>query len=226
MELESRKRMQRQYLNEGWQFIDNFREEYIRTAFHESDESADLYQTIRIPHTVKEVPFHYFDEEEYQMVSTYRRMLYIPKEWEKKSIILTFEGAAHKAEVYVNGQRAAEHACGYTAFSIELSGFVEYGKENLLVVKLDSRESLNIPPFGFVIDYMTFGGIYRDVYLEIGEQTHISDIFVRTQLLVDDHAKLRVDLTLYENLKLINSYKGVGISIYLQPDRTGDARDT
>ena len=36
---------------------------------------------------------------------------------------------------------------------------------NTLVVKVDSRESVNIPPFGFVIDYMTYGGLYREVWL-------------------------------------------------------------
>ncbi len=34
-----------------------------------------------------------------------------------------------------------------------------------MTVRLDSREELNIPPFGGVIDYMTYGGLYREVYL-------------------------------------------------------------
>jgi len=37
-------------------------------------------------------------------------------------------------------------------------------EENILVIKVDSRESINQPPFGRVIDYMTYGGIYREVY--------------------------------------------------------------
>ena len=50
---------------------------------------------------------------------------------------------------------------------------------NEVTVVVDSRESNNIPPFGNVIDYMTFGGIYREVYLSVGEKTHISDVFVK-----------------------------------------------
>ena len=45
-------------------------------------------------------------------------------------------------------------------------------------MRVDSRESLNIPPFGNVIDYMTYGGIYRDVYIEIKNPTYISDVFI------------------------------------------------
>ena len=55
------------------------------------------------------------------------------------------------------------------------------GRNNLLALKLDSRESLNIPPFGFVIDYMTYGGIYRDVYLDIKNPIYIEDIFIKTK---------------------------------------------
>lgn len=52
-----------------------------------------------------------------------------------------------------------------------------------LKVRVDSREDLNVPPFGFVIDYMTYGGIYRDVYLEIFDQKYLKDVFVKPQAL-------------------------------------------
>ena len=49
----------------------------------------------------------------------------------------------------------------------------------MLTVVVDSHENLDQPPFGFVIDYMTYGGIYRDVYLEIKNPIYIEDIFVK-----------------------------------------------
>lgn len=51
-----------------------------------------------------------------------------------------------------------------------------YGQDKVLCVRLDSREDLNVPPFGYVIDYMTYGGIYRDVYLEVKDQIALEDI--------------------------------------------------
>ena len=164
------------YLNDEWGFAEEFSD-----ALLHADCREELTK-VRIPHTCKELPFHYFDESEYQMLCGYARSLEVPKEWKGKKVFLTFEGAAHDAAVYVNGKPAGEHHCGYTAFTLEIGELLEYGKENWITVKLDTRESLDYPPFGFVIDYMTYGGIYRDVYLEVKEPSYISDVFVSTRL--------------------------------------------
>ena len=167
---------ERVYLNNGWGFGREFDGSMI-------DGSADIdrLENVRIPHTVKETPLHYFDEKSYQLISGYVRKLDIKKEWNGKILLLTFEGVAHSCEVYINGKKAASHKCGYTAFTTDISEYVSYGGENILTVKVNSREDQNIPPFGFVIDYMTYGGIYRDVYLDIKETAYLKDIFVFTK---------------------------------------------
>ena len=160
------------YLNEEWKFTTEFSDELLKSG----DEGCEM-TCVRIPHTVKDTPFSYFDESEYQMVSGYRRVLWVPEEWRGNRLLLTFEGVAHDSIVYCNGKKVAEHHCGYTAFTADITSAVSYGQENILVVKVDSRESLNVPPFGFVIDYMTYGGIYRDVYLEVKKPCYIEDSF-------------------------------------------------
>ena len=167
---------ERVYLNNGWGFGREFDGSMI-------DGSADIdrLENVRIPHTVKETPLHYFDEKSYQLISGYVRKLDIKKEWNGKILLLTFEGVAHSCEVYINGKKAASHKCGYTAFTTDISEYVSYGGENILTVKVNSREDQNIPPFGFVIDYMTYGGIYRDVYLDVKETAYLKDIFVFTK---------------------------------------------
>ncbi len=138
-------------------------------------------KSVDIPHTVKETPFHYFDESEYQMISNYQKEIDVPNEWKGKTVLLTFEGVAHACEVFLNGEKIGEHRCGYTAFTVELKNLL-YGEKNLIQVKVDSRETLNVPPFGHVIDYMTYGGIYRDVYLEVKENVYLEDVFVHSDL--------------------------------------------
>ena len=167
---------ERVYLNNGWGFGREFDGSMI-------DGSADIdrLENVRVPHTVKETPLHYFDEKSYQLISGYVRKLDIKKEWNGKILLLTFEGVAHSCEVYINGKKAASHKCGYTAFTTDISDYVSYGGENILTVKVNSREDQNIPPFGFVIDYMTYGGIYRDVYLDVKETAYLKDIFVFTK---------------------------------------------
>ena len=177
--------MSRIYLNSDWLFSENFKPSYLS-----GEVDADMVHA-RIPHSVKILPFNYFSEKEYQMVSAYRRIINAPIEWSDKRIFITFEGAAHYAEIFMNGKKIGEHYSGYTAFTIELTQALKYGDDNMLIVKLDSYESINIPPFGNVIDYMTYGGIYRDVYLEIKEKTHISDVFVKP----DISGKIESDIT-------------------------------
>ena len=163
---------QRIYLNENWLFTDQFQDKMTCPEYPE-----ETLQPVRIPHACKETPFHYFDESLYQMVSGYRRHLNVPADWQGKRILLTFEGAAHDSTVWCNGRKVGEHHCGYTAFTLDLTAYVNCGQDNLLCVRLDSREDLNIPPFGYVIDYMTYGGIYRDVYLEVKEPVALQDNF-------------------------------------------------
>ena len=57
--------------------------------------------------------------------------------------------------------------------------------ENLLTVQLDTREDPAIPPFGFVIDYLTYGGLYREVWLEAAAESRLTDLFVYTPTLHD-----------------------------------------
>jgi beta-galactosidase len=161
--------------NDGWRFNETFDEPMVQPGFDDAS-----FQAVRLPHTVKETPFDYFDESVYQMLSCYRKRFTAPAEWEGKHVALTFEGAAHEASVYVNGEYAATHSCGYTAFTVDLTDKLVYGAENVVAVKLDSRETLNIPPFGFVIDYMTYGGLYREAYLEVSEKTRLADVFLYT----------------------------------------------
>lgn len=171
----------RVYLNDAWGFTENFAEQMLTWEFDDSSLAP-----VRLPHTVKETPFHYFNEQCYQMVSGYRRRVRVPEEWEGKRVLLTIDGAAHESEVYWNGKKVGEHHCGYTAFTIDLSEHLIFGEENILVVKVDSRETLNIPPFGSVIDYMTYGGLYREVWLDIKNETYLEDIFVRSEVEVTE----------------------------------------
>ena len=169
--------MEKIAFNDDWKFSEVFDEAMI----HDGYEGSDM-QTVRIPHTVKVTPYHYFDEHCYQMVSGYCKEFTVPEQWKGKVVLLKVDGAAHDLTVYCNGIIAGNHHCGYTAYTVDLTGKLKFGEKNRLVFKLDSRESLNVPPFGFVVDYMTYGGIYREVSLEIHEPDFIEDVFITTRL--------------------------------------------
>ena len=159
-------------INNDWEFIFRWNDEFAR-----GEGSAE---TVRLPHNVRELPLHYAGPEDYETVCGYRRRLSIPAEDSGKRVFLQFDGAAHIAAVYVNGREVGTHRCGYTAFRVEITEAARYGEENLIAVKLDCTENPAIPPFGFVIDYLTYGGLYRDVWLDVRPEKMIRDLFVHT----------------------------------------------
>lgn len=159
-------------INNHWEFSETWSEEF-------KDFKTEA-QSVRIPHNVKEIPLHYADHNSYQMVCGYRRRIsFDPSEKEKRHF-LRFDGAAHIAEVWFNDQYLGRHACGYTAFGFEITELIDWSGENRIAVNLDTTENPSIPPFGFVIDYLTYGGIYRDVVIECHEKTFVDDLFVFT----------------------------------------------
>ena len=185
--------MGRVYLNEGWKFTENFS---VNLFYPEVNDSE--LKEVRFPHTCKELPYNYFDEKEYQMVCGYRRTLRVEEAWKGKTMLFTCEGAGHQTTLYINGQEIYTHSCGYTAFTVDITPYMLYGQANVLVLKVDSNESLNVPPFGFVIDYMTFGGIYRDVYLDVVENTYIKDVFVKAGAAIEGKAELFAQIEVTE----------------------------
>lgn len=162
------------------------------------DAGFDNAETVRIPHTVCEIPYNYIDCQDYQMLCGYKKSFFVPEDWQGKRILLRFDGAAHDATVYCNSKLAAHHACGYTAFTADLTEFLKFGQENTVTVRLDTRENLNIPPFGFVIDYLCYGGLYRDVELEVRNSTYIKNVLIENTGLrdisvsIDTSGKLKV----------------------------------
>ncbi|MCR5528725.1 MAG: glycoside hydrolase family 2 protein [Saccharofermentans sp.] len=165
-------------LNNDWTYNDDF-------------DSLPSGKMVRIPHTVAETPFNYFDESIYQKISGYRKEFEFPKDAEGKRVFIVFEGVAHKADVFINGKEAVSHGCGYTAFEADITDLLKKDALNEVKVRVDSNETLNIPPFGFVIDYMTYGGIYREVHLEIRPDNYIKDVFSRGTA----SGKLELDVT-------------------------------
>lgn len=172
-------------LCDNWEFTTEWREDFL--------SGGGTAEPVRLPHTCKELPLHCINHADYQMLCGYRKTLDIPKEINGKRLFLQLDGAAHIATVYVNGHEAAIHRCGYTAFRVELTGLVSFGKSNLLAVKLDTSENPEIPPFGFVVDYLTYGGLYREVWLDVRESAYITDIFVTTPTLTTADVKVSVD---------------------------------
>jgi len=139
---------------------------------------------VTLPHTAVELPFSYFDERDYQRAFTYTRTFTADPAWGEDEVSVLFEGAMANARVSLNGEEIAAHKDGYTPFEARLTGKLKAG-DNVLQVVIDGAENPEIPPFGGRIDYLTYAGIYRDVWLKRTAPVSIAGVKIETPNALD-----------------------------------------
>jgi beta-galactosidase len=161
-------------INRGWRYSPKTSSEGHATSFDDSS-----FTRVVVPHTNVRLPWHSFDDKTYEFISLYRRPINIPAAARGRRVFVDFEGVMTASTVYLNGTRLGEYRGGYTPFSFELTQHLDPSGKNLLSVDVDSTERADIPPFGNEIDYLTFGGIYREVALRIVPQTFLENIYAR-----------------------------------------------
>ena len=150
------------------------------------------FRKVTIPHANVVFPWHSFEEKDFQFVSIYRRHFGMPRELQGRRIFVDFAGVMTAATVTVNGHDLGEYKGGYTPFSLELTKHLNWTGDNVLAVQVDSTERPDIPPFGKNIDYLTFGGIYREVGLRAVPDIYFENIFAKPADVLSENRRLDV----------------------------------
>ncbi|MFV0321697.1 MAG: glycoside hydrolase family 2 TIM barrel-domain containing protein [Alphaproteobacteria bacterium] len=164
----------KQNLSLGWYYTATTQKEWLSQLNNKA-------KPITLPHNNKDLPYNYFQEEEFQFVSTYQRILNLSdNEIGDNQISLLFEGVMCKADVYLNGKLITSHKGGYSEFTADLTADFIAGEDNLLTIIVDSTERNDTPPFGRFIDYITYGGIYREVFLILQPKLNIANAHIST----------------------------------------------
>lgn len=148
-------------LNFGWEFHTN--KDNVKTL-------------VDIPHPGIVLPINHFESKDLALTSVYERTLIFDKDDLSKHLELLFEGAAHKTKVYLNNELIKTNIGGYTPFKVVIRP--NLGNNNLRV-EVTSDEDPEIPPFGGVVDYIGYAGLYREVYLIKKPIKNVNDITIR-----------------------------------------------
>ena len=151
------------------------------------------FEGVVVPHANIRLPWHNFDEQAFEFVSIYRRRFKVPSYARHKRVFVDFEGVMTASTVWLNGVRLGEYRGGFTPFSFELTPHLDFEGDNVLAVEVDSTERADIPPFGDQLDYLTFGGIYREVSLRVVSSCFLDNIRVRTHDVLSASPGLEVD---------------------------------
>ncbi|HLY19338.1 MAG TPA: glycoside hydrolase family 2 TIM barrel-domain containing protein [Bryobacteraceae bacterium] len=154
-----------------------------------ADFDDSKFQRVTIPHSNKVFPWHSFDEKDFQFISIYRRHFKLAPPPGHR-VFVDFAGVMTAATVTINGHKLGEYRGGYTPFSFELTPHLQ--ADNVLAVEVDSTERPDIPPFGENIDYLTFGGIYREVALRVVPAVFIENVFAKPVDVLQDNRRVEV----------------------------------
>ena len=122
----------------------------------------------------------------------------VPSAWRKQRVLLHFEAVDWAAEVYVNDQLAGHHTGGYTAFSFDITPYLQgKGEQRLTVKVLDGTDNGEQPSGKQVSEpggiwYTPVTGIWQSVWME-----PVCHAAVTSYLAVPDLDAGAVDLTVY-----------------------------
>jgi len=98
-------------------------------------------------------------------IGWYRKHFNIESSHKNKVISVEFDGAMNNAQVWVNGNLVGERPYGYIGFEFDISKYIEFGKDNVIAVKLS--------PEDLAARWYSGAGIYRNVHLKINNAIHI-----------------------------------------------------
>ncbi|MGE4612121.1 MAG: glycoside hydrolase family 2 TIM barrel-domain containing protein [Paracoccaceae bacterium] len=169
---------------QSWKFKEGFSTSWTIEGF-----ASDF---IDLPHTAVELPLDYFDETQYQREFTYQKHLEWNGDFANKEVSLVFDGAMANTRVFLDGVQIGGHKDGYTPFEVRLTPHLK-STGNLITVCVDGTENPEIPPFGGQIDYLTYAGIYREVWLKVTDRISIQNVKIETNRALDPNKAIRVN---------------------------------
>ncbi|MDZ7290584.1 MAG: DUF4982 domain-containing protein [candidate division KSB1 bacterium] len=172
---------------EGWQPASTPREKInfnVNWLFYRGEIADDAaknpsfddknWQIVHLPHSPKITPLrHPWPLPDNQGINWYRKRFPLPQKYRNRKIFVEFEGADQVAEVWINGAHLVTHTGSYLPFSVDITDYVKFGdQDNVIAVKVSNLANRDIPAYG---NWISYGGLYRDVYLHITDRLHITD---------------------------------------------------
>lgn len=117
----------------------------------------------------------------------YKKELFIDEGFRNKRLILEFEGVMGISEIFVNGVLVHKHYYGYTSFLVDITEVVKINEKNIILVHVDTTAKPSSR-------WYAGAGIYRHVWLHVGEDLYIKPwgLRVMSQILDNQMALLRI----------------------------------
>ena len=160
--------------NEQWNFFIAPVDAITSEIYKNPDFDDKSWEGVELPHTPRLEPL--VVNNQWQGICWYRKHFNLASGYRDKKIFINFEGAMNVAEVWVNGQKMITHLGGYLPFCIDISEVARFDAVNLIAIRLDNRDNTITGPKPLErLDFNMYGGLYRNVWLEVKNPLHITD---------------------------------------------------
>ncbi len=159
-------------MNIAWRFV----KKDVKNAESISFDDTK-WEVVSLPHGLEYLPVDASGGVNYQGPAWYRKHFTPDDALKGKKVFLHFEAIMGKCKVWVNGQMVTEHYGGYLPVIADISNNLKWGEDNIIAVRADnSNDPLYLPgkPQN-MLDFCYFGGIYRDAWLVVHNNTFITD---------------------------------------------------
>ena len=162
-------------LNGDWHFKFDPQDAGIKEGW-QNENSRINWDKIEVPSTYNIV---FPDKKFYFGSAWYKKTFKITQDkLSGHRVILHINSAGLRSQLWVNGVKAASHNSAYTDFIVEITDLIKADKDNSIVVRTDNKIDKKTVPDRF--GWWPYGGLYRDVYLEIVPQVAIENIWMKT----------------------------------------------
>ena len=120
----------------------------------------------------------------------YRKHFTLRKPEGERRVVIYFEGVAVHSTVYFNGCRMLHNHCGYNSFEVDITDMVEYDKDNVIAVYIETDEHEGW--------WYEGAGIYRHVWLEVTDTISVDryGVFVHPEKVSESLWRIPVDTTM------------------------------
>ena len=176
-------------INDGWKFILSDEKNAQDVSFNDQ-----RWRSVDLPHdwSVKEQLSPTLASATGYLpggIGWYRKTVNIPQVKEGEKVYLYFEGVYNRSEVFVNGHSLGKRPNGYISFMYDTTPYIQYGKENVIAVRVDHSLSADSR-------WYTGSGIYRDVWVVYANPVHIAQwgVFAYPKSVTKKQAVLAVEI--------------------------------
>ena len=169
----------RESFNQGWKFVKYFNASDEAVNTDKEPENLQMpsvndnnWRSLDLPHDwAIEGPFSDTLENNtgllpWKGIGWYRKHFVVSDNDKSKRIYVDFDGAMANAKVWLNGKYVGEWPYGYTSFRLDLTPYIVTGKENIIAVRLDTKN--------WDSRWYPGAGLYRNVWLVKTSQLHLA----------------------------------------------------